>query len=171
MRTIATATAIAATLAGCGADPYTQQSETPPQPPAGEAPSRPIEQPTYEPDAGHTTPEAAGRTAAELAGNWTTETIRDRYTQLANRTTGQARAEAERVAAQATTDPDLADAKSISIVHAVTATGTGDRRRLIIVTHETLTGPDLRSARWRVTLAEATRTPRGWVLADWAPQP
>lgn len=172
-RTLIAASAVAATLAGCATDPYAEDPK--PLPPAGEEPSKPVEQPrdripatAYSP-----TPEAAGRRAAELAGNWTRETVVDRYTELARHTIGQARDAAQQVAAQADTDPQLTapGARSIAIVHAVTAYGRGRKRRLIIVTHETVTADPIRDSRWRVTVAEAERREVGWAVSRWEPQP
>lgn len=61
--------------------------------------------------------------------------------------------------------------RSIAIVHAVTAHGSGRKRRLIIVTHETVTADPARAARWRVIVAETEHREGGWVVSRWEPQP
>ena len=174
-RKLVTVSALAVTLAGCG-DPYADEprpAQAPPPP--GEEPSRPVPRSAdrVSRDAYSPTPEAAARSAAELAGNWTGETIADRYAQLARRSVGSARDAAQRVAAQAGTDPQLTapGARSIAIVHAVTTHGRGRSRRLVIVTHETVTAEPVRQARWRVTLATAERRVGGWIVSRWEPQP
>ena len=171
MRRAITTTAIAATLAGC-ADPYTQ---TDPRPVQGEQPAKTTQpaQDRVPRSAAARTPEAAARRAAELAGNWTGETISQRYTELGRMTIGEARDSAQQVAAQASTDQQLSapGARSIAIVHAIATRGTGRRRRLIVVTHETVTADATRTARWRVTIAEAQRRRNGWVISRWEPQP
>lgn len=170
MRRLAALAAIAA--AGC-ADPYaTDPKEAPPKRPAGEEFSKPVKQ---APDRAiaSATPEAAARRAAELAGNWTSATIAARHHEFARNSVGAARDQAQKIAASAVTDPALSKpgAKSIAIVHAATATGTGPRRRVIVVTHETLVADGLRHARWRVTITEAVRHGDGWTISRWEPQP
>ena len=158
----------AAAVTGC-ADPYANE----PKPAvAGEQPASKIERPRDQGEPART-PEAAARRAAELAGNWTGETVRDRYTALARATVDDARRNAEQVAAQAGTDPQLSapGARSVAIVHAVAIRGVGPRRRAIVVTHETLTADGLTDARWRVTVAVVRRQGDGWVVAKWEPQP
>ena len=158
----------AAAVTGC-ADPYATEHKPAV---AGEQPAKRIERPRDRGEAART-PEAAARRAAELAGNWNGETVRDRYTTLAKATVDNARRQAEQVAAQAGTDPQLSapGARSVAIVHAVAIRGTGPRRRAIVVTHETLTADGLTEARWRVTVAVVRRQGDGWVVAKWEPQP
>jgi hypothetical protein len=80
---------------------------------------------------------------------------------------------AQHVAAQAGTDPQLTapGARSIAIVHPVTAHGKGRTRRLIVVPHETISADSIRQSRWRVTVAKAERRHDGWVVSRWEPQP
>jgi hypothetical protein len=165
-----TALALVAGTTGCG-DPYATPSPEP-APPPGAQPAKAVAPPQQR-GLPEPTPESAARRAAELAGNWTGETIEQRYSELARRTTGVARAQAEQTAAAARTDRQLAapGARSIAIVHAITTRGTGARRRLLVVTHETLVTDGVRSVRWRVTVAEARRSAGGWVIARWEPQP
>jgi hypothetical protein len=161
-----TALALVAGTTGCG-DPYATQTPEP-VPPPGEQPAKAIAPPRE-----HGVPEPTPERAAELAGNWTGETIEQRYAELARRTTGAARDQAKQTAAAARSDRQLAapGSRSIAIVHAITTRGTGARRRLLVVTHETLVTNGVRSVRWRVTLAEARRSGDGWVIARWEPQP
>ena len=157
--------------AGC-ADPYAQTPPVPTTPP-GELPAPPIPRPVREPERLAPSPEAAVRRAVELTGNWTGATIARQHERFAAETTGQARRDAERTAAQATTDPQLTGpgAKAVAILHAVVSRGSGPQRRLLVVTHETLRADGLTEARFRVYLAEAERHAGGWVLARWEPQP
>ena len=171
MKRLAVIAAIA--VSGC-ADPYANDSarKGEPPPPPGEQPSTPVDE---APERGipSATPEDAARRAAELAGNWTAETIASRYAELARRTTGAARDDARQAAARARTDPELnaPGAKSIAIVHGAIARGTGVRRRVLVITHETLIADGLNDARWRVTVAEAKRQGHGWIISRWEPQP
>ena len=169
-RTPLTALALVAGTTGCG-DPYATQTHEP-APPPGEQPAKAIAPPRQQ-GVPEPTPERAARRAAELAGNWTGSTIEQRYTELARRTTGAARDQAEQTAAAARTDPQLTagGARSSAIVHAITTRGTGPRRRLLVVTHETLVTDGMRSVRWRVTLAEASLSGDGWVITRWELQP
>jgi hypothetical protein len=174
MRALVLAMTASLVLAGC-ADPYAERPRAPNDPVAGEQPASPVRKPDESLAAeglAHS-PEGAVRQAVELSGNWTAETIGRNHERLAASTTGQARRDAQRTAAQATTDPQLTapGAKSIAILHAVVPRAGGPNRRLLVVTHETLTADGVRQTRFRVTLAEAQKLGDGWVLSRWEPQP
>jgi hypothetical protein len=113
------------------------------------------------------------RRAVELTANWTEREVARQHEVFAAATTGAARRDAQRVAAQAATDPQLTAgrSRSVAVLHAVVPRGGGPQRRLLVVTHETLITDELRQARFRVTLAEAQHVGEGWVLSRWEPQP
>ena len=162
---------IAAT--GCGADPYADQ---PPErrPPPGEqpAPRIPRHAEAVAPRALASTPEEAARRAAELTTNWTGETAARRYAELTRITVGAARRDARQSAARLPTDPQLAGTRSTGTIEAIATRDTArGAHRLIVVTHETLSGDDLRERRWRITLATVERRAGGWVVSRWEPQP
>jgi hypothetical protein len=159
-------------LAGC-ADPYAEVPEKPAAPIHGELPAPQVPQNEPVSTTPAPSPEAAVRRAVELTANWTAETIARQHERFAAASTGAARRDAQRIAAQATTDPQLRapGAKSIAILHAVVPRGGGAHRRLLVITHETVVGDGLRQARFRVTLAEAQQVGEGWVLSRWEPQP
>ena len=160
-------------LTGC-ADPYAEPPSAP-SPPPGEEAAPPLRRPPdrLPLDAGAATPEAAVRRAVELTGNWTAQSIARNHERFAALSTGQARRDAQRTAVQATTDPALGapGARSVAVLHAVVARGSGPHRRLLVVTHETLVADGVRQARFRVTIAEAQQVGEGWALARWEPQP
>lgn len=159
-------------LAGC-ADPYAEVPERPAAPIQGELPAPQVPQNEPVPATLARSPEAAVRRAVELTGNWTAATIAGQHQRFAAASTGAARRDAQRIAAQATTDPQLRapGTKSIAILHAVVPRGGGAHRRLLLVTHETLIADGVRHARFRVTLAAAQQVGEGWVLSRWEPQP
>jgi len=174
MRALLLTMLIALSLAGC-ADPYAEFAPDPRAPVAGEQPAAPVPAPRDQTPAGTAarSPEAAVRHAVDLTGNWSSETIARQHERFAAASTGQARRDAQRVAAQATTDPQLSGpgARSIAVLHAVVPRGSGPHRRLLVVTHETVVADGTRTARFRVTIAEAQQVGDGWALARWEPQP
>ena len=172
MRALALTMLLSLLAAGC-ADPYSQPPAQAVGPVAGEQPAPPIPAPAERPAKLAATPEIAVRRAVELTGNWTAETIAQQHERFAAATTGQARRDAQRAAAQAITDPQLAtgQVRSITVLHAVVPRGDGPHRRLLVVTHETLIGDGLREARFRVVLAEAQQVGEGWTLSRWELQP
>jgi hypothetical protein len=71
---------------------------------------------------------------------------------------------AARRAARRPVNPDLATPGTRSMVEAVNdRDGSGDHRRLIVVTRE--------ATRYRVTLATAQRDGSRWKITRWEPQP
>ncbi len=169
MRAVLVTLPLHTAAAGC-ADPYTEPRPATPPSVAGELPAErvppePVPTTKLAPGA-----EAAVRKAVELTGTWTADTIARQHERFAAASTGAARRDAQRTAAQATTDPHLSapGARSSAVLQAAIPRAGG---RFLVVTHETLVADGLREARYRVTLAEAQKVRDGWVLRRWERQP
>ena len=161
----------AATAAGC-ADPYGDDPPREPTAVPGEVPAPPVRRPPERLGPLPGSPETAARRAAALTTTWTSANAGRRYAEFATFATGAARRQAQAAAAQLPTDPQLDGATSEGKVAAVVATtDTEDRRKLLVVTHETIRADGLVDRRWRVTLASVERRDRGWVVSRWDPQP
>ena len=181
---------LAVALAGCGiSDPYDRGAKrTPADRPAQQLPKAdpdgtlpgtvPEElrerEPRSFPTAG-TAPEPTLRRAAELYGNWTSETAPRVFDRIVALSVGDARAELRNIAAQARSDVQqtAAGTRSSATVEAVSVTGTGDRRRGLIVTRAHVSGREIgdQSAQYQVTIAYVERRGDRWLISDWRPQP
>lgn len=121
---------------------------------------------------GARTPDAAVRAFASAATNWTATTLPEQQRQLAERAVGQARQDAEQLAATAAHDPQLTDAttRSASVVAGL-ITGR-DGWTLVVVRERLTTGagapPDLR---YRIYRAHTTPTNDGVAVDRWEPEP
>jgi hypothetical protein len=191
VRILTTAVVAAATLAGCGiSDPYNDDSgqskrvdrsapELPKADPDGYLPGTIPEElrepePKSFPGAG-TTPERTLERAAELYGNWTSETAPEVFDEIVALSVGDARAQLRSIASQARTDiqQTAAGTTSTATVEAVEVRGEGDRRKGLAVTRARVRGENLseQGAQYYVTTAVLERRGDRWVIAEWTPQP
>ena len=182
----------AAALAGCGiTDPYagtkaatstSTRSSTATVTNADPAPERGgtipagarAEQSRLSPSAAQPTTQAALQRYARLYVNWTAANVPAVQRKLASLSDGQARAQALQAAASYTRDQTLAQSgvansgHLVAITPSITAPG-----QWVLVTSEQTTGNGDYSGlppTLHVIYAQVTRTPKGWVVSEWAPQ-
>ena len=167
---------LAAGLAGC-ADPYAATTSKPAPPPGELTGTTTAHAPATAPSlatARLATPAALISQAVKLTGNWTGVTVVARYRQFVDLTTGAAHHDAASASVRLGTDPQLTatDTTSRATLASVALTGTGRRRRGILVTHEIITASGQTTRSYRVTLATLRRKDTGgWLLSAWQPQP
>lgn len=120
------------------------------------------------------TPQAALQRYARLYVNWTAATVASVQHKLASLSEGQARAQALQAAASYSRDQTLAQSgvansgQLVAISPSVTTPG-----QWVLVTSEQTTGKGDYSGlppTLHVIYGQATRTPKGWVVSEWAPQ-
>jgi hypothetical protein len=165
-------------LAGCS-DPYATLPTRTPAIPPGQQPARtvtvtaPARSPSPRNRSLPATPAAAARLATALSFNWTARTAAARQARLARISVGAARRDALQAAARLSTDPQVVSghATSAARVAAIALPESGRTRSGLLVTHERLTIHRTTRAHWRVTLLTVTRTPEGWAVSRWEPQP
>jgi hypothetical protein len=172
MRTAAIIAAILTCALGGCADPYATHHE-PRTGVAGEAPQRL----RLEPKSGTArTPMAAAdaaiRRAVALTTTWNAGNAAQRMRRFADMTTGQARRDALNAAARLTTDPLLrrGAARSRGDVLGVALERRDPAIRLVVV-RSRLIVQGIRQDHIRVVLATLHRSPRGWSISHWEPQP
>lgn len=124
--------------------------------------------------AGRPTPQQALQRFAHLYVNWTADSVAAVQRELASLSEGQARAQALQAAASYARDQTLAQSgvansgQLVAITQSLTTPG-----QWVLVTSEQTTGkgdyaglpPTL-----HVIYAQVTRTAKGWVVSEWAPQ-
>jgi hypothetical protein len=125
-------------------------------------------------DAGQQTPQMGLERYARRYVNWTAATVAGDQRQLAAMSIDQARAQALQAAASYANDQTLQHSGVANSGRLVAITQSrATRGEWVLVTSEQTTGkgdyaglpPTL-----HVTYAEATHTPSGWVVSEWAPQ-
>ena len=170
-------------LAGCGlADPYqghpaatpTGAGTAPPRraasPHGDDGPRTPTSPPPGA-EALASTPQAALERFASLYVNWHALQLPERARQLAALSVGQARAQAQALAARAS----ALERYQVTNAGAVTAIAPGKRQeqgRWAVITNETTSGVGPYSglpATSHVTWANVARTPRGYAVTGWYP--
>jgi hypothetical protein len=126
------------------------------------------------PGAGQPTAQAALQRYARLYVNWTAANVAAVQREVASLSEGQARAQALQAAASYTRDQTLAQSGVANSGHLVAITPSiTTPGQWVLVTSEQTTGkgeyaglpPTL-----HVIYARVTRTPKGWVVSEWAPQ-
>lgn len=182
----------AVALAGCGiSDPYTARqpsTSTSSSPPAATvtnaepAPERGgtipagarAAQSSTSTGAAQPTPQAALQRYARLYVNWTATTVAAVQHELAATSVGQARAQALQAAASYARDQTLAQSgvansgQLVAISPSITTPG-----QWVLVTSEQTTGKGDYSGlppTLHVIYGQVIRTPKGWVVSEWAPQ-
>jgi len=167
--------------AGCGtADPYLSEAPTtetiagdPWQPPQERIGPRPeVEDDVVDAES---TPEDALRRYAELATNWTADTLANNQRTLARMSTGGARQTALLAAERIARDDTLrrAQLSSTGTVLSASQGSASARGTWIVVTRERTTGGDSYRdlpATYHVTIAKLEQHASGWVVSSWAPQ-
>jgi hypothetical protein len=120
------------------------------------------------------TPQAALQQYARLYVNWTAASVGAVQNELASLSEGQARAEAQQAAASYTRDQTLAQSGVANSGHLVAITPSiTTSGQWVLVTSEQITGKGDYSGlppTLHVIYAQVTRTPKGWVVSEWAPQ-
>ena len=120
------------------------------------------------------TPQAALQQYARLYVNWTAASVAAIQGELASLSEGQARAQALQAAASYRRDQTLArsgvanSGRLVAITPSITTQG-----QWVLVTSEQTTGKGDYSGlppTLHVIYAQVTRTPKGWVVSEWAPQ-
>jgi hypothetical protein len=120
------------------------------------------------------TPQEALQRYARLYVNWTAATVAAVQHELAALSEGQARAQALQAAASYARDQTLAQSgvansgQLVAITPSITAPG-----QWVLVTSEQTTGKGDYSGlppTLHVIYGQVTRTPKGWVVSEWAPQ-
>jgi alkylhydroperoxidase/carboxymuconolactone decarboxylase family protein YurZ len=121
---------------------------------------------------GTRTPDAAVRAYASAATNWTATTLPEQQRELAELAVGQARQDAEQLAATATHDPQLTDATTRSTGAVAGLMAGGDGWTLVVVRERLTIGagapPDVR---YRIYRAHTTPTNDGVAVDQWEPEP
>jgi hypothetical protein len=126
------------------------------------------------PGAAQPTAQTALQRYARLYVNWTSANVAAVQHELASLSEGQARAQALQAAASYTHDQTLAQSGVANRGHLVAITlSIITPGQWVLVTSEQTTGkgeyaglpPTL-----HVIYAQVTRTPKGWVVSEWAPQ-
>ena len=120
------------------------------------------------------TPPAALKQYAHLYVNWTADTVAAVQRELASLSEGQARAQAMQAAASYTRDQTLTHSGVANSGHLVAVTPSlTTPGQWVLVTSEQTTGKGDYSGlppTLHVIYAQVTRTPKGWVVSEWAPQ-
>ena len=120
------------------------------------------------------TPQAALERYAHLYVNWTADSVAAVQRELASLSEGQARAQALQAAASYTRDQTLTQSGVANSGHLVAITPSlTTPEQWVLVTSEGTTGKGDYSGlppTLHVIYARVTRTPRGWVVSEWAPQ-
>jgi hypothetical protein len=120
------------------------------------------------------TPQAALRRYARLYVNWTATTVAAVQHELASMSEGQARAQALQAAVSYARDQTLArsgvanSGQLVAISPSITTPG-----QWVLVTSEQTTGKGDYSGlppTLHVIYGQVIRTPKGWVVSEWAPQ-
>jgi hypothetical protein len=174
--------AVVVAIGGCGvSDPYTESTQEE-EAAARPADREPMKEPAPDPDPGAppkevipATPQGTLRYAASLAGNWKGAGATRAYSKLAALSTGSARAEFTKLAAQSELDVQAAVgyASTRASVAAVSVKGKGGFREAVVVTKQQIASAELTHlpAEYKVTLATVTRWGKGWAISSWEPQP
>lgn len=120
------------------------------------------------------TPQAALERYAHLYVNWTADSVAAVQRELASLSEGQARAQALQAAASYTRDQTLTQSGVANSGHLVAITPSlTTPEQWVLVTSEQTTGKGDYSGlppTLHVIYARVTRTPKGWVVSEWAPQ-
>jgi len=120
------------------------------------------------------TPHAALQRYARLYVNWTAANVATVQRELAALAEGQARAQALQAAASYTRDQTLAQSGVANSGHLVAITPSiTTPGQWVLVTSEQTTGKGDYSGlppTLHVIYAQVTRTAKGWVVSEWAPQ-
>jgi len=120
------------------------------------------------------TAQAALERYAHLYVNWIADSVAAVQRELASLSEGQARAQALQAAASYTRDQTLTQSGVANSGHLVAITPSlTTPEQWVLVTSEQTTGKGDYSGlppTLHVIYARVTRTPRGWVVSEWAPQ-
>jgi hypothetical protein len=120
------------------------------------------------------TPQAALERYAHLYVNWTADSVAAVQRELASLSEGQARAQALQAAASYTRDQTLTQSRVDNSGQLVAITPSlTTPEQWVLVTSEQTTGKGDYSGlppTLHVIYARVTRTPKGWVVSEWAPQ-
>lgn len=166
MRAAAPLLAAIVLCAGCGiGDPYEERRQA----------ERERELQAAGPGPAAATPQEAVRRVALAWGNWTAETVRQQLGRAIALTAGEASRQLEQQSAHLENGVLEASEplRSEATLEALNLRGTGERRRAVVVTKETVTGAgELQPvASYQVTLATVERGEQGWVISRWTRQP